>query len=177
MRGSDESQLIRSALAGNERAYARLMALYKVRVYNLALRMVHNEEDALDLTQETFIKAFRSLSTFRSDFAFKSWIYKIASNTCLDFLRKKRPETVSTDDVSLAEPQADPVKDLARSRARERIQEAIQALPDNLRAAVVLRHQEGMSYEEISRVLDVPMGTVKTWIHRGREILKKRLES
>jgi RNA polymerase sigma-70 factor (ECF subfamily) len=175
--GPDESSLIRSALEGNERAYARLMGRYKVRVYNLALRMVHNEEDAADLTQETFIKAFRALASFKSDYAFKSWIYKIASNTCLDFLRKRRLETVSADDVVLIEPSADPAKDLARSRTRERIEQAIQALPDNLRAAVVLRHQEGLSYDEISRVLDVPMGTVKTWIRRGREMLKTRLGS
>jgi RNA polymerase sigma factor (sigma-70 family) len=173
---SSEFRLIESALAGNQRAYAKLMGLHKVRVYNLILRMVRNEEDAADLTQETFIKAFRALGRYRSDFAFKSWILKIASNTCLDFLRRSRPQMVSTEEVTLVEPSAGPAEELARRRIGARIEEAVQLLPENLRAAVVLRHQEGMSYEEISRILDVPIGTVKTWIKRGREILRERLK-
>jgi RNA polymerase sigma-70 factor (ECF subfamily) len=152
------------------------MRLHKVRVYNLMLRMVRNEEDAADLTQETFIKAFRALASYRPDFAFKSWILKIATNTSLDFLRKNRPETVSTDEVILVEPSADPAQELASKRVGTEIEEAIQALPENLRTAIVLRHQEGMSYEEISKIMEVPMGTVKTWIKRGRETLKKRLQ-
>ena len=171
-----EFRLIQSALGGSQRAYAKLMSVHKVRVYNLILRMVRNEEDAADLTQETFIKAFRSLANFNPDFAFKSWILKIASNTCLDFLRKTRPVTVSTDEVVIAESMADPAQELVNRRRSLSIEQAIQALPENLRAAVVLRHQEGMSYEEISRILDVPMGTVKTWIRRGREILRSRLK-
>jgi RNA polymerase sigma factor (sigma-70 family) len=151
MRNADESLLIQSAIDGNERAYARLMGLYKVRVYNLILRMVQNEEDALDLTQETFIKAFRALESFDPDFAFSSWVLKIASNTCLDFLRKKRPETVSADEVAIAEPSADPAEHLLGRRTRTKIEQAIEALPENLRAAILLRHQEGMSYQEAFR--------------------------
>jgi len=174
---SDEAALIRSALEGSQRAYARLMSLHELRVYNLILTMVGNQEDAADLTQETFIKAFRSLPRFNPDYSFRSWITRIASNTCIDFFRQRTPETVSAEKVEIVEPSAGPGEEFSRKRRRIRIEEAIQALPENLRAAIILRHKEGLSYQEIAEILAVPMGTIKTWIRRGREILKSRLKS
>ncbi|MFQ5906095.1 MAG: RNA polymerase sigma factor [bacterium] len=173
---ADEAALIRSALEGSQAAYARLMSLHKLRVYNLILTMVGNQEDAADLTQETFIKAFRSLGGFNPGSSFRSWITTIASNTCIDFFRKARPETVSAEEVEIAEPSAGPGEEFIRKRRRIRIEEAIQALPENLRAAIILRHKEDLSYQEIAEILGVPMGTVKTWIKRGREILRSRLK-
>ncbi len=171
----DEAALVRSALEGSEKAYAQLMRIHKVSVYNLVLRMVGDRDDAADLTQETFIKAFRALARFNPELSFRSWVLKIASNTCLDFLRSRRPEQVSTEEVVIADPKEDPASHLASRRIRMRIEEAIKALPENLRAAIILRHQEGMSYEDIADTLEVPIGTVKTWIKRGREMLKSRL--
>jgi RNA polymerase sigma-70 factor (ECF subfamily) len=173
--GLDEAALVRSALEGSEKAYTQLMRIHKVSVYNLVLRMVQDRDDAADLTQETFIKAFRSLARFNPEFPFRSWVLKIASNTCLDFLRSRRPQHVSTEEVVIADPAEDPASRFASGRIRMRIEEAIKTLPENLRAAIVLRHQEGMSYEEIANALEVPIGTVKTWIKRGREMLKSRL--
>lgn len=171
----DEAALIRSALEGSQSAYARLMSLHKLRVYNLILGMVGNKEDAADLTQETFIKAFRSLHRFNPDYPFRSWVVRIASNCCMDFFRQKKYETVSIEDIEIAEPVAGPDKKFETKRATIRLEEAIQTLPENLRAAILLRCKEGLSYQEISEVLDVPMGTVKTWIRRAREILKSTL--
>lgn len=173
---SDEAALIRSALDGSQRAYAKLMSLHKVRVYNLLLGMVGNKEDAADLTQETFIKAFRSLHRFNPDYPFRSWVVRIASNCCMDFFRQRRPETVPVEDVQIVESAAGPGERLESKRTAIRIEEAIQTLPENLRAAILLRYKEGLLYQEISEVLDVPMGTVKTWIKRGREILKSTLK-
>jgi RNA polymerase sigma-70 factor (ECF subfamily) len=172
---SDEAALVKSALDGSQTAYSKLMALHKTSVYNLALRMAGNEEDAVDLTQETFIKAFRSLPTFDPGRPFRWWVLKIASNTCIDFLRKKRPEFVSTEGLEVEEPAPGPGENLEKKRLRSKIEHALEALPENLRAAILLRHVEGLSYEQIAEALGVPMGTVKTWIRRGRELLKSRL--
>ena len=172
----DEAALIRSALGGSQSAYARLMSLHKLRVYNLILGMVGNEEDAGDLTQETFIKAFRSLHRFDPEYPFRSWVVRIASNCCMDFFREKKYETVSTEDVEIVERAAGPGERFERKKTAIRIEEAIQTLPENLRAAILLRCKEGLSYQEISEVLDIPMGTVKTWIKRAREILKSTLK-
>ena len=174
---SDEAALIRSALEGSQSAYARLMSLHKLRVYNLILGMVGNEEDAADLTQETFVKAFRSLHRFNPDYPFRPWVVRIASNCCMDFFRQKKYETVSIEDLEIVEPAVEPGKRFERERSTIRIEEAIQTLPGNLRAAILLRCKEGLSYQEISDVLEIPMGTVKTWIKRAREILKSTLES
>lgn len=173
---SDEAALIKSALEGSQRAYTKLMSLHKLRVYNLILGIVGNEDDAADLTQETFIKAFRSLHRFNPDYPFRSWVIRIAYNCCMDFFRQKKYETVSMEDVEIVEPAAGPGERFERKGTAIRIEEAIQTLPENLRAAIMLRYKEGLSYQEISEVLDVPMGTVKTWLKRGRELLKSTLK-
>lgn len=173
---SDEAALIKSALEGSQRAYTNLMSLHKLRVYNLILGMVGNEDDAADLTQETFIRAFRSLHRFNPDYPFRPWIVRIASNCCMDFFRQRKYETVSMEDAGIVEPAAGPGERFERKRTAIRIEEGIQTLPENLRAAILLRYKEDLSYQEISEVLDIPMGTVKTWIKRGRELLKSTLK-
>jgi len=140
---SDEAALIRSALDGSQRAYTKLMLLHKLRVYNLILGIVGNEDDAADLTQETFIKAFRSLHRFNPDYPLRSWVIRIAYNCCMDFFRQKKYETVSMEDVEIVEPAAGPGERYKRKRTAIRIEEAIQTLPENLRAAIMLRYKEG----------------------------------
>lgn len=173
----DEARVVQDALKGSQRAYTSLLNGHRRAVYNLMRRMVGDEEEALDLSQQAFIKAFRSLASFDPSFSFRSWIMSIASRTAIDFLRKRRLETVSLDEIGETRSKGTtPEAELARKETRQSIDRAVDSLPPEYRIAILLRHMEGLSYEEMARVLDLPMGTVKSRVYRGREILRKTLE-
>ena len=147
--------------------------------------MVKNQAEAEDLTQETFIKAFNALSSFNSEYAFSTWLYKIAVNNSIDHFRKKRLKTCSLDSPIEAkdgplrrefpDTGSGPESGLISKEQSSQIQNAIDALPDKYRLAIILRHSQDKSYEEISQVLNIPLGTVKVRIFRAREMLKKKL--
>ncbi|MCI0514646.1 sigma-70 family RNA polymerase sigma factor [candidate division KSB1 bacterium] len=183
---STDTNLIERALAGDQQAYAELVNRYRGPVYNLLLRMVKNKEEAEDLVQEAFIKAFHSLASFNAQFAFSTWLYKIAINNCIDHFRKQKLKLCSIDkpvpskegeikrefpDISLA---AD--RELLDSEKTVMIQEAIDSLPEKYRLSIVYRHQDEKSYEEIADLMEIPLGTVKARIFRAREMLKKKLK-
>lgn len=173
----DEARVVQEALDGSQRAYTLLLNSHRGAVYNLIRRMIGDEEEALDLSQQTFIKAFRSLESFNLSFSFRSWILTIASRVAIDSLRRRRVETVSieqTGEIVARTPTPEVV--LERKERRESIERAVGSLPPEYRVAILLRHKEGLSYEEMARVLDLPMGTVKSRVHRGREMLRKLLE-
>lgn len=185
---TDNSQLIDSALRGNEKACAELVSRFKPRIFNLILRMVKNREEAEDLTQETFIKAFNSLATFNADYAFSTWLYKIAVNNCIDHFRKKRlktypidnPITVKDGEIQREFPDQhakEPEKSLISKEQSTLIDRAIQELPPKYQQVITLRHTLDHSYEEISAELKIPIGTVKVRIFRAREMLKKALRT
>jgi RNA polymerase sigma-70 factor (ECF subfamily) len=184
--GPPDSILIKRALGGDQAAYCRIMERYRGPIFSVVYRMVRNRLQAEDLVQETFIKAFAALAHFNEEYAFSTWLYKIAINNCIDYFRKKKlatcslehPITVKDGEIprEFADAAASPERTLlAKERARI-IEEAIASLPENYRICIVLRHHEDRSYEEISQILHVPLGTVKARIFRAREMLKKRLK-
>ena len=149
-------------------------------VYNLALRMVGDRDDASDMTQEAFIKAYGSLSSFRGDSKFSVWIYRITTNVCLDFLRSKSRKqqvslTVSDDDedaqLDIPDPKADPEQQLIKKISMQSVEEGLKTLPDKQRQILVMRELGGMSYAEIGAALSLEEGTVKSRIFRARKRL------
>jgi RNA polymerase sigma factor (sigma-70 family) len=179
------SSLIRRALAGDQKACAEIVDRFHGQIFNFIFRMVKNRAEAEDLTQETFIKAFNALSSFNSDYAFSTWLYKIAVNNSIDHFRKKRLKTCSLDtpikakdgDLLREFPDTNhgPESGLLAKEKRLQIQQAIDSLPEKYRKAILLRHTQDKSYEEIAEELNIPLGTVKVRIFRAREMLKKQL--
>ena len=156
------------------------MLKYEKTVYNLALRMVGDRDDAFDMTQEAFIKAYGSLSSFRGDSKFSVWIYRITTNVCLDFLRSKSRKqqvslTVSDDDedaqLDIPDPKADPEQQLIKKISMQSVEEGLKTLPDKQRQILVMRELCGMSYAEIGKALSLEEGTVKSRIFRARKRL------
>ena len=183
----NEQTLVKSALNGDEKAYKALFELHRQAIFHIAVKMVRNTEEAKDLVQETFIKAFGSLKTYNPTYRFSTWLYKIAANCSIDSIRKRKIDAMSLDrpivtkdgDVQMEVPDYSyhPEHDLAAKRQRFSIEEAIEALPDKYREVIILRHKEDRAYEEIASLLSVPVGTVKARIFRARELLKKKLKS
>jgi RNA polymerase sigma-70 factor (ECF subfamily) len=181
----DEATIIEQALAGSQRAYTTLSDRHRQAVYHIVYKIVRNEETARDLVQETFMKAFSSLASYRSEYRFSTWLYKIAANCSIDFLRKKRIDALSLDrpvetkdgsvELEVADYSFHPERDLERKQQRVSIEEAIDSLPPKYREVIVYRHKDDKSYEEIADLLNVPVGTVKARIFRARELLKKKL--
>ncbi len=182
----EDSQLISRALQGDQKAYEALLNKYRNLVYTIMYKMVHNPQEAEDLTQEAFIKAFRALSSFREEFAFSTWLMKIATNNCIDFLRKRKLKTQSIHEPvkykdeelerTLPNQEPTPEKNLLREERKRIIQEAIQELPERYRHVILLRHMEEKSYDEIADILGLPLGTVKAQIFRAREMLNQKLK-
>lgn len=182
-----ETEVVRRALQGDQDACRWLVETYERPVYSVILRMVRSPTLAEDLAQETFIKAFRHLGSFDPQRKLSSWLFKIAHNTTLDHLRRKDLETesIEPDEGEAAdrsstwvdEDTASPDQRIERRDLAEAIEGAIGELPPRYREIVVLRYQEELSYQEIAEILDLPMGTVKTQIHRARgqlaEILRE----
>ncbi|KPL00602.1 MAG: RNA polymerase subunit sigma-24 [candidate division Zixibacteria bacterium SM23_73_3] len=183
----DDQLLIKKALAGNEDAYRLLLNRYRDAIYRMILKIVHNQEEAQDLVQETFMKAFGSLASYKCQYRFTTWLYKIAANNCIDFLRKRRLLSVSLDQplktkdgevrIELPDWSYNPEMDLATRQKSLSINVAIDSLPQKYREVIVFRHKQDKSYEEIAQILGIPVGTVKARIFRARELLKKKLKS
>jgi RNA polymerase sigma factor (sigma-70 family) len=182
----EESVKIEEALAGNQKAYEYLVDKHRAAIFHIINRIVRNDEAAHDLVQETFMKAFASLSSYRSEYRFSTWLYKIAANASIDFLRKRRIQALSLDrpmetddgevEIEVADYSFHPEHDLERKERRFSIEEAIETLPPKYREVIIYRHKDDKSYEEIADLLDIPVGTVKARIFRARELLKKKLK-
>ena len=175
-----EKKIIEKVLGGDANAFEELVLRYEKTVYNLALRMVGDRDDAFDMTQEAFIKAYGSLSSFRGDSKFSVWIYRITTNVCLDFLRSKSRKqqvslTVSDDDedvqLDIPDPNADPEQQLIKKISMQSVEEGLKTLPDKQRQILVMRELGGMSYAEIGKALSLEEGTVKSRIFRARKRL------
>jgi len=184
---ASDPELTRRCLAGDERAYRELVKRYERQVYSLALRMLRVREDAEDLTQETFVRMFKALDRYDPSRPFPAWLFTIAARLSIDHIRRRRLKTVSIfrQDPGTEEEHVLELEDttpgpaeLAERSEEERATEAlIAALPEHYRVVVLLRHQQGLSYEEIAEALRLPLGTVKARIHRARALLRDRLES
>lgn len=186
---STDLDLIAFARSGSEQAYRELLGRYQRPIFSLIYRMVRDRELAEDLAQETFVKVFNNLERYNPKYKFSSWIFKIASNLAIDQLRKKEPRTISLDGSRFAEnaesQQASRIEIAtedegpdelleARELGRE-IEIAIGTLREEYRTAILLRHVEGRPYDEIAQIMDLPLGTVKTYIHRARSELRSTL--
>lgn len=182
----EDYELIDRAISGEQNAYDKLMKKYYNLVHNLIYRMIYNKEDVEDLAQEAFIKAFNSLDKFDRQFAFSTWLYKIASNNCIDYLRKKKLNTISIDkeidseddDLRFEIPDVEfkPDRSIIEEERKALLEEAIASLPGKYRTVILMRHRDEKEYEEISKELKLPLGTVKAHIFRGRELLNKYLK-
>jgi RNA polymerase sigma-70 factor (ECF subfamily) len=174
-----EDALVRQAVAGRQSAFNALVECYQRRIYNYCYRMVGNADDASDVTQEAFVRAWRNLGSFRVGEPFSPWLYRIAHNLCIDHLRRK-PAALSLDvEMEEGRDPADsaegPQVALEASETRRAIQSAIADLPEKYRSVMLLRHGQGMSLEEISEALSLPLNTVKVHLFRAREQMKSRL--
>jgi RNA polymerase sigma-70 factor (ECF subfamily) len=184
-----DPELVVRARQGSEAAYRELLGRYQRPVFSLVYRMVRDREQAEDLTQEAFVRVFNHIDRYDPQYKFSSWIFKIANNLTIDFLRKKEPETVSIDGSRNARTDEDveatritvesrdenPEEQLESKQLGDEIERAIGELRPEYRTAIVLRHVEGRAYEEIAEIMSVPLGTVKTYIHRARAELRGTL--
>jgi RNA polymerase sigma-70 factor (ECF subfamily) len=183
---SEDIILIDEAIAGNQDAYQKLMTKYRQLIYNLIFRMIRNKEDVQDLTQEAFIKAFNSLEKFDKQFSFSTWLFKIATNNCIDYLRKKKLNTFSIDkdigtedddfQFEIPDTETIPDRNILDAERKKILEEAIESLPNKYKSVILLRHRDEKDYEEIAKKLKLPLGTVKAHIFRGRELLNKYLK-
>lgn len=181
MTREQEAAIVRKVLGGDANAFETLVLEYEKNVYNIALRMTGNSEDAADMTQEAFIKAYNSLQSFRGDSKFSVWLYRIVSNVCLDFLRSKnrRPTvslSVEDDDgedaqLDVADESQSPEHLLDRKLTRESVRRGLDSLPPDYRQILLLREIQGLSYDEIAQALGLEVGTVKSRIFRARKRL------
>jgi RNA polymerase sigma-70 factor (ECF subfamily) len=183
---TDEKKLVRLAAQGDQEAFGQLVSTYEKQVYNLALRMVGNREDAADLTQEAFLRVWRGLDNYKADAAFSTWLYRLTSNVCIDFLRReKRRKTVSLTfldeeqgeavELSIPDPAAGPEQLAIETEHRETMAAAMGELDVEFRQILTMRVINGLSYDEIGDALDLKPGTVKSRLSRAREKLRKQL--
>ena len=188
--GASDRQVVEWAKDGHETAFRELVRRYERPVFSLVYRMVRDRALAEDLTQETFIKVLNGIRSYRPEFKFSSWIFKIANNAAIDHLRRRELDTLSLDGsphartpeemqataLQLGSRQESPLDEVAARELGSQIERAIALLRPEYRACILLRHVEGHSYEEIAQILDLPLGTVKTYIHRGRNELRSHLD-
>lgn len=183
----DENKLVNKAVKGDNSAFEALMEKHMGIIYNIALRMAANQDDAEDMTQEIMIKIFRSLGSFKGNSKFSTWIYRVAVNTCLDELKKKKNKKhlsldaeISGDDgenqIEIKDDSPSPEKLAEQNELRDMVAAAVKLLSDEHRAVIVLRDIRGMSYNEIAGILGCSDGTVKSRISRARAQLKMILE-
>ncbi len=177
----EERELIARCQAGDEAAFEALVRMHEKRVYALCRRMCRSEDDALEAAQDAFLAVWRGIGSFREDAAFSTWLYRLATNACLDLLRreKKRSLDVSLDDEEArldpvdAAPQ--PEEAALRAETRRMVREGLYALPDDYREVLLLRETEQLSYQEIADITGLELGTVKSRISRARLALRNYL--
>ena len=179
--------LVQRAVKGDQKSYAELMGRYRDAIYFMLLKMVNNKSDAEDLTIEAFGKAFKNLGQYSPNYAFSTWLFKIASNNCIDFLRKKRSNIVSIDSandednenetpIHLKDEMPDPEEGLIKQQKAILMRTVVKKLKPRYRTLIELRYFKEFSYEEIADELDLPLGTVKAQLFRARELLFNTLK-
>ena len=178
---SDE-QLVRKAQADDERAFGELVSRYETKVYSLALKMLRNPEDAEDVLQDTFLRAYRGIKSFQGHSTFSTWIYRITANSALMRLRKRQLPTVSIEDaderetpINIADWAPGPVEQMLNQETQAAMNEAIESLPPEFRQVFVLRDIEELSNAEVAEILDLSVAAVKSRLHRARLKVRNRL--
>jgi RNA polymerase sigma-70 factor (ECF subfamily) len=186
LRTKTDQDVVALAKEGNEHAYRELIRRYERPVFSLIYRMVRNRELAEDLSQETFIKVLNAVQSYRPEFKFSSWVFKIANNAAIDHLRRREldtlslegsphaetPEMIEATALQISERGENALEEVENRELGGQIEHAIERLRPEYRSCILLRHVEGRSYEEIAEILSLPLGTVKTYIHRARNELR-----
>jgi RNA polymerase sigma-70 factor (ECF subfamily) len=184
-----DQEIVALARGGEEAAYRELVRRYERPLFSLLYRMVRDRELAEDLAQETFLKALNAIESYRPEFKFSSWIFKIANNAAIDHLRRREldtlslqgsphaetPEAVEATALQIGDRQESPLEEVEARELGGEIEAAIARLRPEYRSCILLRHVEGRAYEEIAEILGLPLGTVKTYIHRARNELRREL--
>lgn len=176
----NEEKLIQRAAKGDAAAFNELLGQHERRMYAVCLRMCGNREDAQDCLQEAMLRVYRAISGFKGQSSFSTWVYRVTMNACLDELRRKKNKPSASLDGLLdagwspADESDTPEKHAMNSERRKLIRQTISELPEDMRSAVVLRDIQGFSYDEIARMLDISVGTIKSRISRGREKLREK---
>ncbi|XEC94581.1 RNA polymerase sigma factor SigW [Paenibacillus tarimensis] len=183
---SIEARLARMALKGDQQAFVELVGLYQDKLYHMAYRMLSNRQEAEDVVQDTFLRVYNNLDRYDDTMKFSTWIYRIATNLCIDRLRKRKPsyslDAESADHEGLDGysmlPSDDrtPESELLLTETQRMIHQAIDTLPAKYKTVMILKYLQDLSLQEIGDVLGMPVTTVKTRVHRGREFLRKKLE-
>ncbi|KEQ22151.1 RNA polymerase sigma factor SigW [Paenibacillus tyrfis] len=181
-----DTRLAKLARSGDRAAFAELVELYKDKIYHLAYRMLHNRHEAEEIVQETFLRVYTNLERYDEQQKFSTWIYRIGTNLCIDRLRKRKINYSLDAEMSdgegsdwysaLPSREETPDNQVVLSETQEQIRDSIKTLPEKYRAVVILRYLQDLSLQEISDVLAMPVTTIKTRLHRGREFLRKKLE-
>ncbi|CAM3668982.1 RNA polymerase sigma factor [Mucilaginibacter galii] len=176
----NDFQLVLKAKEGSQKAFADLMQRYKDSIYFMSLKMVNNKEDAMDITVETFAKAFEKLDKYQPEYAFSTWLFRVATNNCIDFLRKKKLNTVSIDNMmdedddrpmQIKADTLNPEESSIKKQQSEELKMLVESLPPRYRNLLTLRYFDELSYEEIAQQLDLPLGTVKAQLFRAKYLL------
>ncbi|HEX9892416.1 MAG TPA: sigma-70 family RNA polymerase sigma factor [Gemmatimonadales bacterium] len=189
LNSASDQDVVARARDGEEAAHRELVRRYERPVFSLIYRMVRDREIAEDLSQETFIKVLNAIASYRPEFKFSSWVFKIANNTAIDHLRRKEldtlslegsphaatPEAIEATALQLGTERSSPLDHVAARELGGEIEAAINRLRPEYRSCILLRHVEGRAYEEIAEILGLPLGTVKTYIHRARNELRVML--
>lgn len=181
-----DAELLRAVMAGDGTAYRGLVEKYQGRVYAMVYGMVRNREDARDITQEAFVKAYRNLASFRLESSFYTWLYRIAMNLSIDFVRRRKRRETNGFDEGIASRDVDgaiaevhhedgPARQLERKQLFARIMDAMEKLPEDQREVILLRELEGLQYKEIADVMGIPEGTVMSRLFYARKKLQKLL--
>jgi RNA polymerase sigma-70 factor (ECF subfamily) len=187
--GLPDTEVVTLAQKGKEAAYRELLRRYERPVFSLVFRMVRDRETAEDLAQETFVRVLNNIDRYSPEFKFSSWLFKIANNLTIDYLRRRRVDTISIEgapdavtaesakatSIALASGDESPLAELESRELGLAIERAIEKLRPEYRACILLRHVEDRSYEEIAEIVKLPLGTVKTYIHRARHELRAAL--
>lgn len=182
----EDAAMVKAVLGGDSTAYRGLVEKYQTRVYSMVYGMIRNREDARDLTQEAFVKAFNNLKSFRLEASFYTWLYRIAMNVSIDFTRKRKRREVAGFEEDIANRDADggideihhqdsPVKSLERKQLYGRIMDSLEKLPADQKQVILLRELEGLSYREISEVMGIPEGTVMSRLFYARKKMQSLL--
>jgi RNA polymerase sigma-70 factor (ECF subfamily) len=191
---TDDLTLVRRARSGDQRAFTLLVERYQKKVYAVALGMVKDAEEAMDVSQEAFVKVHRYLDRFKGDSSFYTWLYRITTNTCIDVLRRRGVTSTSSDsleyddtlDMDVAEANlgllgsqldTNPARSALRRELGEKLEDALAQLPEKHRAVLLLRELEGMSYEDLARTLDIPKGTVMSRLFHARAKVQRLLSA
>lgn len=171
-----DTELIQKCLKGESKAFEQIVDRYKRLVYSVAMNMFKDKEDIYDVSQEVFLKVYKSLDKYNDEYKLSTWIVRITTNHCLDILRKKRPQTVPLGKVAETSSKKDtPEERYIISEEKRELREAIDSLPEKYKILIVLFHKKGLSYDEIVKVTGEPMSIVKNRLFRARQMLKEKL--